>query len=96
MEKEQKFTYASNDITFQYYANRYEQGITRSREVYYQNKLFEVVVGAILREYLVKNDPKTTFYYASKYDDLFSAFDYMVCSGNESVRIDLTMTKGRI
>lgn len=96
MEKEQKFTYASDDMTFQYHAKNFQEEIIRPPEVYYQNRLFEVMIGAILREFLLKNDSEASFYYASKYDDLFAAFDYIVCIKDEYVRIDLTMTKGKI
>ncbi len=99
MAKEQKFTYKADRLKYQSYANVLQEEYPTSPEIYYENKLYETVVGALLREYFGKRDPRMKFYYASKYDDYCSSSDYIVNkpgSRDEYVRIDLTVSEAEV
>jgi hypothetical protein len=100
MEKERKHTtYASKNLSYQTKANRYQETILKSPVSYYENRLFETVVGSLIRKYLSLNNPKTIFYHTSPHDDFFSGADHIVSqpdNSSEFVRIDLTVGDGRI
>lgn len=94
MFQEQKCTYRSDRLAFQCKADALHREAEVSQESYYENRLYETVVGALLRSYLAKRNPNSAFYYTSRYDDYRSACDYIVSpSGRpeDFVRIDLTV-----
>lgn len=100
MAGEEKFTYVSNLMMYQQRVHFFQDEIiTTSLEEYYENRLYETIVGSLLRKYLSKDDPDNVFYYTSQHDDYYSACDYIVSQpGNRGklVRIDLTVSNSEI
>ena len=94
--EERKFTYSSDNLMYRYQANIFQEELAKSPEAYYENRLYETIVGSLLRKYLSKNGSNSNFYYASKYDDYFSSCDYIIGGEEGAIRIDLTVSSGRI
>lgn len=69
MIREQKITYVSSDIQYQYRANTVQNQLKVSAEIYYENKFYEMIIGSLLRHHLLKKNKNAIFYYASQHDD---------------------------
>lgn len=94
MIREQKITYVSSDIQYQYRANTVQNQLKVSAEIYYENKFYEMIIGSLLRHHLLKKNKNAIFYYASQHDDYIAWCDYIISQSgniNEFVRIDLTI-----
>lgn len=83
MHNEQKYSYASERFNYKFKTDRKAKRKNIEPESYYENRFYELVVGSLLRQYILEKNPKALFYYASKHDDYFSGCDYIVSqSGN--------------
>lgn len=99
MAQEQKFSYNSSDITYQYNADRIHDDAAIISHTFYENKFYEIIIGSLIRHYLLSKNPNSLFYYTSRHDDYTAGCDYLVSlKGNvqEFVRIDLNISNRTI
>lgn len=89
--------YASTNMSFERRVGEYLlEKNAHFLEGYHVNRLYETMVGELLREYFLKNDRTVTVHIASSHDDFFSGSDFIITKGTQSVRIDLSLGSGRI